>query len=95
MFIILLRFAENRENAGALVEGHKAWLKRGFENGAFLLAGTLGEGQGGAILAGGTSRQDVEALVAEDPFVAEKVVSAEILDWAPSMSDARLAFLAA
>ncbi|MBO6562430.1 MAG: hypothetical protein JJ959_17925 [Nisaea sp.] len=95
MFIILLRFAKNRANAGTFVEGHKAWLKRGFDEGAFLLAGTLGEGQGGAILADAASRQAVESRVAEDPFVVEGVVSAEILDWSPSMSDARLSFLAA
>jgi hypothetical protein len=31
--------------------------------------------------------------VNDDPFVAEKIVSAEILEISPSKSDARMAFL--
>lgn len=95
MFIVLLKYSENRDQVGAHVEGHKAWLKRGFDEGAFLAAGMLGEGAGGAILTGKSERAEIEARVAEDPFVVEKIVSAEILDWAPAMTDARLSFLAA
>tara|TARA_E500000318_G_scaffold11070_2_gene9720 strand:- start:1655 stop:1942 length:288 start_codon:yes stop_codon:yes gene_type:complete len=95
VFIILLKYSENRDKAGQHVEGHMGWLKEGFDQGAFLAAGTLGEGQGGAILADKASRAELEARVAEDPFVIEKIVDAEILDWSPSMTDARLSFLAA
>ena len=62
MFIVLLKFSDNKAKAGAFMDGHKAWIQRGF---------------------------------AEDPFVAEGVVAAEIHEIAPARTDDRLAFLAA
>jgi uncharacterized protein YciI len=93
MFIVLLRFTDKKHRAGGLMEGHKAWIKRGFDEGALLLVGSLHSDLGGCLLAHGTARADVEARVAEDPFVAEGVVAAEILEVTPSRADERLSFL--
>lgn len=95
MFVVTLRFSANRAEAPRLMEAHNAWLKRGFEDGVFLLSGGLQPSAGGAILAHGVARADLEARVAADPFVAEGVVSAEILEIAPMRTDERLAFLKA
>lgn len=95
MFIALLKFSANRARAGDFMEGHKAWLKRGFEDGVFLLAGSLPPGVGGGVLVHGIDREALEARLGEDPFVAEDVVTAEIVEIAPSMTDPRLGFLAA
>ena len=93
MFIILLRFSDNKDKAGQFMEGHKAWLERGFDDGVFLLSGSLQPDPGGGILAHDTSPADLQDRVNEDPFVAEGVVSAEIIELAPSKADARLDFL--
>ena len=93
MFIILLRFSDNKANAGQFMDGHNAWLKQGFDDGVFALAGSLQPNAGGGILAHGVSRAEIEARVAEDPFVAENVVRAEILELAPGKTDDRLGFL--
>ena len=93
MFIVLLKFAGNRAEAGRLMDGHKAWIQRGFDDGVFLLVGGLQPEGGGGIIAHNTSRPDLERRVSEDPFVTEKVVSAEILEIAPARTDQRLAFL--
>lgn len=95
MHIILLRFSANKASAPQLMEAHKAWLKRGFDDGVFLLAGSLEPGLGGGILAHNTTLPDLERRVNEDPFVAEDVVRAEILELDPGKADARLQFLAA
>lgn len=93
MFIIFLRFSANKGNAGRFMDGHGAWLKRGSDDGVFLLAGSLQPDAGGAILAHDTSRADLERRVNDDPFVAERIVEAEIVEIAPSKADARLDFL--
>lgn len=93
MFIVFLKFSVNRDKVPDFLEGHKAWLKRGFDEGAFLLAGSLQPGLGGGILAQADSRSELEARVQEDPFVAEQVVTAEITEMSPSKADPRLAFL--
>ena len=75
------------------MEGHKEWIKRGFDDGVFLLAGSLQPNLGGGIVAHNTSFSDLQSRVITDPFVAEKVVKAEILEITPSKADARLNFL--
>lgn len=93
MLVVLLRFSEAKGKAGRFMDGHKEWLKRGFDDGVFLLAGSIRPGLGGAVLAHGVTAEELAARVQQDPFVAEGVVTAEILDIAPSRSDPRLGFL--
>ena len=93
MFVVLLRFSNNKERAAQFMEGHKSWIKRGFDEGVFLLSGSLQPGLGGGILAHNTALADLEARVNQDPFVAENVVRAEIVQIAPGKADERLAFL--
>ena len=94
MFLVLLRFADKAAAADRLA-AHNAWIRRGFDDGTFLLVGSIPPGIGGAILAHGDTRSDLEWRVAEDPFVAERVVTPEIIEIAPNMTDERLRFLAA
>jgi uncharacterized protein YciI len=94
MFVVLLKFAENKALAGQHVEAHKRWLARGLDDGVFVLSGSLAPGLGGAIVAHGCSRAELEGRVNEDPFVAEGVVSAELHEITPSRFHERLAFLA-
>jgi uncharacterized protein YciI len=93
MFVVLLKFAGNKGRAATFMEGHKEWIQRGIDDGVFLLVGSLQPNLGGAILAHDTALSDLQGRVAEDPFVAEDVVSAEILEITPSRADERLAFL--
>lgn len=93
MFIVLLKFSSNKAQAGQFMEGHNAWVKRGFDDGVFLLAGSLQPSLGGGIVAHNTSLSDLQLRVNDDPFVAENVVSAEILEITPSKADERLNFL--
>jgi len=93
MFIVLLNFADNKSRAGQFMNSHKEWLERGFDDGVFLLAGSLQPNRGGAIVAHNTSLPDLQSRVNDDPFVVENVVAAEILEVTPSKADERLRFL--
>jgi len=93
MFIVLLKFSSNKGHASQFMEGHKEWIRRGFDDGVFLLAGSLQPNLGGGIVVHNTSLPDLQNRVNDDPFVVEKVVSAEILEITPSKSDERLKFL--
>lgn len=93
MFLIQLRFSANKANAGQYMDGHNAWLKNGFESGTFLLAGTLQPKLGGAVLAVNATLDQLQAIVAEDPFVANDVVTPEIIEITPSKVDPRLDFI--
>jgi uncharacterized protein YciI len=93
MFVVLLKFSSNKGQASEFMDGHKEWIKRGFDDGVFLLVGNLQPNLGGGIVAHNTSLSDLQSRVNDDPFVAKKVVSADILEIAPSRTDERLDFL--
>ncbi|PZU86667.1 MAG: hypothetical protein DI528_09365 [Shinella sp.] len=95
MFVVQLKFTEGRARAPQFMEAHNAWLKRGFDDGLFLLAGSLQPRLGGAILAHGISLDDLRRRLEDDPFVAEGIVSLEIIEIEPGRVDERLQFLAA
>lgn len=95
MFIVFLRFSARRDQAGQLMQAHKDWLKRGFDDGIFLLAGSLQPQAGGMILASGITLDQLKERVSSDPFVTEDVVQAEIVEVTPSRVDPRLGFLLA
>ena len=93
MFIVLLKFSNNKGQAGELMDGHNEWLKRDFDDGVFLLGGSLQPNMGGAIMANNTTLPDLQKRVNEDPFVASNVVNPEILEITPAKADERLEFL--
>ena len=93
MFVILLRFSDNFENAGQFMSEHNKWVQRGFDDSVFLLAGSIQPKLGGAIFAHDTSMSELQKRVNDDPFVIENVVDAEILEVSPGKMDKRLQFL--
>jgi uncharacterized protein YciI len=93
MFIVLLKFSGNKGQASQFMEGHKDWIKRGFDDDVFLLVGNLQPNLGGAVVAHNTSLTDLQSRVNADPFVAQNVVCAEILEITPSRADERLKFV--
>lgn len=95
MYIVLLRFSRNQDQAHDFMDGHNQWIRRGFEDKVFLVVGTLQPGLGGSVIAHGESREALENRVNQDPFVTENVVTAEILEVEPKKADRRLDFILA
>jgi len=93
MFIVLLKFSDNKSQAGKFMEGHNAWIKKGFDDGVFLLVGSIEPGRGGSVIAHNSSLSNLQDRVNEDPFVTGNVVTAEIIELSPKKADERLSFL--
>ena len=93
MFIVLLKFSDNKGQAGEYMEGHNAWIKQGFEDGVFLLIGSIEPGLGGSVVAHNTSLAELENRVNTDPFVTEDIVRSEIIEISPKKAEERLNFL--
>jgi uncharacterized protein YciI len=93
MFIAFLKFSTNKHQAADLMARHNEWIKSGLADGVFLLVGSLEPGLGGAIVAHHTTREELEARLQDDPFVARDVVTVELFEVSPAKSDPRLAFL--
>lgn len=93
MFIIQLNFSSNKPQAGQFMQGHKEWLQSGFDEGIFLLSGSIKPNTGGCILASNTSHEELLARVNKDPFVIENIVQASIMEIDVSKAHHQLEFL--
>ena len=79
-------------SAGDFKDEHNEWIKRGFDEGAIVMVGTVHPGIGGAVFVRGNSMEEAQALVNQDPFVRERVVEAEILEIEPKKAIDELAW---
>jgi uncharacterized protein YciI len=93
VYVVTLRFTEQRHRAPSLMDAHNAWLRRGFADGIFLLAGGLADKAGGALLATAATPELLQRRLDEDPFVAEGIVAPAVVAFTPQRADARLGFL--
>lgn len=84
LHVLLLRSVGRPEDADRYAADHVAFLERHHHDGTFLLSGqTVPDSVGEVIFAAG-SREQVERLVAEDPFVVAGVAEYEIVTVAPT-----------
>lgn len=93
MFIVFLKFAEQKSKANHYMEAHKAWVKKGVDEEVFLIVGSLEPNLGGCIVANSTLRHELEARINQDPFVAENIVTAQITEMTPSIVNQKLDFV--
>jgi len=93
MFVIFLKFSENKNRAPDFIQEHQDWIKRGFDDDVFLVVGSLQPNMGGAIVAHNTSFEELQQRINNDPFVSEKIVTAEVAEISPNQADTRLDFL--
>jgi len=93
MFIIFLKFSNNKSKAPDFMQAHNAWITEHINSGTFLLVGTLEPKQGGCVLAHCADKDEAKAIAEQDPFVAEDIVTAEIHEISPAKVDDRLSFL--
>ncbi|MFJ6621970.1 YciI family protein [Kitasatospora sp. NPDC091335] len=68
MFVPELTYTADLESVDAVLPRHIAWLEEHYAAGTFLASGRKVPRDGGVILAAGTDRASIEALVATDPF---------------------------
>ena len=93
MFIVLLKFSDNINQASTFMQGHNDWIKRGLDENVFLIVGSLKPNLGGCIIAHNISLEALQLRVNEDPFIKENIVTDEILEVAANQVDTRLNFL--
>ncbi|HEX5683981.1 MAG TPA: hypothetical protein VFY73_08090 [Ideonella sp.] len=84
MHIIFLKFGPHRPQAGQRMDAHAQWIQQGIDDGVFLMAGSLDNAQGGAVLAMNMDSAQVKHRVELDPFVVHGIVTPEIYAVSPS-----------
>ncbi|MFA5215734.1 YciI family protein [Sulfuricurvum sp.] len=93
MFIISLTYIKPLEEVDTLLEDHVDYLKEQYSLGNFLASGRKVPRTGGIILARGASREEIETIIALDPFYRHHVAEYEITEFSPTMTTNELVFL--
>jgi uncharacterized protein YciI len=84
MFVIELTYKAPLDDIDARMKAHVAFLKKYYESGNFLVSGRKIPRDGGMILAVGKSRQHIEAIVEQDPFVRHGLADYRIVEFKAS-----------
>jgi uncharacterized protein YciI len=84
MFVIELTYTASLAEIDANMAAHVAFLKKYYASGHFLVSGRKIPRDGGIILAVGKSRQQIEAIIKEDPFYARGLADFRIIQFRAS-----------
>jgi uncharacterized protein YciI len=84
MFVIELIYKADLADIDAHMAAHVVFLKKYYASGHFLVSGRKIPRDGGIILAVGKSRQQIEAIVQEDPFYAHGLADVRIIEFRAS-----------
>ena len=84
MFVIELVYKAGLAEIDAHMAAHVRFLKKYYSAGHFLVSGRKIPRDGGIILAVGKNRQQVEAIVQEDPFYTRGLADFRIIEFRAS-----------
>jgi uncharacterized protein YciI len=83
MFVITLTYKAPLDEVDKHLPAHLEWLGKQYEAGVFLAWGRRVPRTGGVILAAPVSREQIDAIVAEDPFHLSDVADHEVVEFEP------------
>ena len=81
MFVIGLIYKADLAAIDAAMTAHVKFLKKHYASGHFLASGRKIPRDGGIILAFGKSREEIEAIVREDPFVVKGLAEFRVIEF--------------
>jgi uncharacterized protein YciI len=84
MFVIELIYKAALAEIDAHMRAHVRFLDKYYASGNFLVSGRKIPRDGGIILAVGEDRQQIEAIVKEDPFYAKGLADFRIIEFRAS-----------
>ena len=84
MFVIELEYIADLSEIDARMPEHVAWLKKQYAAGRFLVSGRKVPRDGGIIIAVGKARDEIERLVAEDPFITHGLARCRVIEFRAS-----------
>ncbi|HYP98996.1 MAG TPA: YciI family protein [Polyangiaceae bacterium] len=84
MFVIELIYKAELSEIDAHMKAHVAFLKKYYAAGNFLVSGRKIPRDGGIILAVGKDKQQIEAIIHEDPFCKRGLAEFRIIEFRAS-----------
>ncbi len=85
MFIVSLTYKADIEDVDKHLDAHVAYLKQEYAAGSFIASGRKVPRSGGVILSSLKDRNELEEILARDPFNQAGVADYSITEFDPSM----------
>lgn len=86
MFILELTYTSDLPSIDAAMKAHMRWLNSHYAAGRFLVSGRKIPRDGGVIVARGESREEIEAIAQDDPFVKQGLATVRVIEFRASQS---------
>jgi uncharacterized protein YciI len=86
MFIINLNYIAPLEKIDALMREHLVFLNACYREGLFIVSGRKIPRTGGIILAKASSRDALETLMRNDPFIVQGLAEFDVIEFQASQS---------
>jgi uncharacterized protein YciI len=80
MFIINISYITNLKLIDQHLEAHRLWLDKYYASGHFIISGAKNPRTGGIIIAKGNSLEQIQQIIAEDPFKIHQLAEYEIIE---------------
>jgi uncharacterized protein YciI len=84
MFVLLSRYLKPLEEIDKVVGEHRAFLEKHYASGDLLISGPQNPRTGGVIVTKEMTREAVEAMLAQDPFVREGCSEYQLIEFNPT-----------
>ena len=81
MFVLLSRYVKSLDEVNRVVAEHRIFLERYYDKGLFVVSGPQEPRVGGVILTADASREEIDRVLAEDPFVREGISEYQIIEF--------------
>lgn len=81
MFLLLSRYLKPPEEIDRVLPEHRAFLDRYYKSGLFVVSGPQEPRVGGVIVTADVPRSEIDAALAQDPFVREGVSEYQIIEF--------------
>lgn len=92
MFIIELTYKKAMSDVELHLEAHRAFLDEYYAKGVLVASGPKNPRDGGIILAREMDRNDLEKILAQDPFWSEEIATFKITDFAVTKRSANFTY---
>ena len=86
MFIISLTYIVPLDTLDAHMKAHVKFLKKYYEKNIFVASGRKVPRTGGIILALAKSKEEVDTIMSEDPFITHKLAEYTVIEFLTSQS---------
>jgi uncharacterized protein YciI len=82
-FLVLIEYKTDIENIVRVTEQHRAHLKKGYEQGMFLISGPRIPRTGGLVIAKSSSLEQLESFFSDDPYYIHSYAEYKFIEFDP------------